>query len=185
MGEHGRWLMFRVWPGWEAIVLGLAATHKYQDISQASAGRVLINDVKETQKYTVLSKKCKWERIPSGHTEHLLLGNCPSLQEGRENQTQAERPAEALSPSVAFVYNLILKPKSLKHINLSAPVQPFGYLPAPPAIFPSWSEFSRLLETLAILRPSRTSYMKGSHAELWFFHQLNLFTKLPTAETIF
>lgn len=174
-----------MWQGWQAIVSGLAATQKYQDTSQHSPGRALINDVKETQKFTILSKKVQMGK------NHIWTHGTPSFGKlsqslgGRENQAQAERPAEALSPRVAFVYNLILKPKSLKHINLSAPVQPFGYLPEPPVIFPSWSEFSRLLETLAILWPSRTSYMKASHAELWFFHQLNLFTKLPTAETIF
>lgn len=102
---------------------GLEATQKYQDTGQPSHGGVLINYVKAMQKHTVSPRNANGKEFHIQAAEPLLLENCPNLSEGRENQAQAQRPAETLSASIAFIYNLILKSTSLRHINLSDPVQ--------------------------------------------------------------
>lgn len=86
----------------------------------------------------------------------------------------AERTCLNTACIFAFGFNLILTSSmSLQHVHDPIPTVPWPP-PRTPAIFPSCSKFSRLLEALVIGWPSRTSYIKASHPELWFFHQLNL-----------
>lgn len=86
----------------------------------------------------------------------------------------AERTCLNTASIFAFGFNLILTSSmSLQHVHDPIPTVPWPP-PRTPAIFPSCSKFSRLLEALAIGWPSRTSYIKVSHPELWVFHQLNL-----------
>lgn len=90
----------------------------------------------------------------------------PVSRRGGAARGTAGRPAETLSPSMAPIYNLILKSESPKHINLSDPGQRVGYLLRPLLFFQAGLNFpgcwkrglSRGLQEHLVLKPVTLSY---------------------------
>lgn len=116
-------------------------------------------------------QKCRRDRLDRQMAKHLVLEDALTRL---SEKALAERTCLNTACIFAFGFNLILTSSmSLQHVHDPIPTVPWPP-PRTPAIFPSCSKFSRLLEALAIGWPSRTSYIKVSHPELWVFHQLNL-----------